>query len=135
MLRAYISLVLAVSNQALTQKSASLRVTQSENPRYTFRCWLIRIGLNGQEFKNCRKHLISHLEGNIAWLHPEDAIKQRKRLKSERITAREQRVEPVREVQQQADNVSDEVAEPQENEREQILEDLEQEETLGATRS
>lgn len=34
-LRAYISLVLAVSNQALTQKSASSRVTQSENPRYT----------------------------------------------------------------------------------------------------
>lgn len=56
-LRAYISLVLAVSNQALTQKSASPRVTQSENPRYTFRCWLIRIGLNGDEFKNCRKHL------------------------------------------------------------------------------
>lgn len=50
-LRAYISLVLAVSNQALTQKSASSRVTQSENPRYTFRTWLIRIGLNGQEFK------------------------------------------------------------------------------------
>lgn len=88
-LRAYISLVLAVSNQALTQKSASPRVTQSENPCYTFRCWLIRIGLNGQEFKNCRKHLLSHLEGNIAWLHPEDAIKQRERLKAERIAARE----------------------------------------------
>lgn len=81
-LRAYISLVLAVSNQALTQKSASPRVTQSENPRYTFRCWLIRIGLNGDEFKNCRKHLLSHLEGNIAWLHPEDAIRQRERLKA-----------------------------------------------------
>ena len=64
-LRAYISLVLAVSNQALTQKSASPRVTHSENPRYTFRCWLIRIGLNGDEFKNCRNHLLSHLEGNV----------------------------------------------------------------------
>lgn len=112
MLRAYISLVLAVSNQALTQKSASPRVTQSENPRYTFRCWLIRIGLNGEEFKNCRKHLLSNLEGNIAWLHPEDAIKQRERLKAERITTREQRVEPVSEVQQQADNLPDENSEP-----------------------
>lgn len=131
-LRAYISLVLAVSNQALTQKSASPRVTQSENPRYTFRCWLIRIGLNGPEFKNCRKHLLSHLEGNIAWLHPEDAIKQRERIKAERQAAREQRVEPVREIQQQADSVPDEVIEPQENEREPIFEDedLEQEETF-----
>ncbi len=118
--------------QALTQKSASPRVTQSENPRYTFRCWLIRIGLNGLEFKNCRKHLISHLEGNIAWLHPEDAIKQRERIKAERQAAHEQRVEPVREVQLQVDNVPDEVIEPQENEREPVLEDedLEQENTF-----
>ena len=131
-LRAYISLVLAVSNQALTQKSASPRVTQSENPRYTFRCWLIRIGLNGDEYKNCRKHLLSHLEGNIAWLHPEDAIRQRERLKAERIAAREQRVEPVREVQPINNNVPDEALEPQENERETIFEDeeFEQEETF-----
>jgi hypothetical protein len=108
-LRAYISLVLAVSNQALTQKSASPRVTQSENTRYTFRCWLIRIGLNGPECKNCRKHLLSHLEGNIAWLHPEYAIKQRERLKAARQAAREKRVEPMRAVQQQSDNVPDEV--------------------------
>ncbi len=126
-LRAYISLVLAVSNQALTQKFASPRVTQSENPRYTFRCWLIRIGLNGAEFKNCRKHLLSHLEGNIAWLHPEDAIKQRERLKAERIAAHEQSVEPVMEVQQQADNVPDETSEPTVSEYD---EDLEQEETF-----
>lgn len=102
---------MSVSNQALTQKSASPRVTQSENPRYTFRCWLIRIGLNGQEFKNCRKHLLSHLEGNIAWLHPEDAIRQRERLKAERIVAREQRVEPVREIQPVNDNIPDEAPE------------------------
>ena len=93
----------------------------------------VALGLNGEEYKNCRKHLISHLEGNIAWLHPEDAIKQRERLKAERIVAHEQRAEPVREVQQQADNVPDEIEEPQENEREQILGDLEQEETLEMT--
>ena len=129
-LRAYISLVLAVSNQALTQKSASPRVTQSENPRYTFRCWLIRIGLNGPEFKNCRKHLLSHLEGNIAWLHPEDAIKQRERLKAERIAAREQRVESVREVQPINENLPEEALEPQENEREAAFEEYEENEEI-----
>lgn len=102
-------------------------MTQSENPRYTFRCWLIRIGLNGSEFKNCRKHLLSHLESNIAWLHPEDAIKQRERLKQERIAAREQRVEPVRDVQEINDNVPDENSEPTVSEYD---EDLEQEETF-----
>lgn len=121
-LRAYISLVLTVSNQALTQKSASPRVTQSENPRYTFRCWLIRIGLNRQEFKNCRSHLLSHLEGNIAWLHPEDTIKQRERLKQERIAAREQRIELMRNVQSINENVPDEISEPTVSESEEVVE-------------
>ncbi|MCM1233713.1 MAG: hypothetical protein NC489_26660, partial [Ruminococcus flavefaciens] len=56
----------------------------------------------------------------------------RKRLKAERIAAREQRVEPTAEVRQEIENVPDEVIEPQENEREPIFEDddLEQEEAF-----
>ena len=94
-IRAYISLVLAISNQALTQKSANPKVMISDNPRYTFRTWLIRMGLNGDEFKNCRTHLLKHLEGNIAWRHPEDAIAQRERLKQKRLAEKESRVSPV----------------------------------------
>lgn len=131
-IRSYVTLALAISNAALTKKFCSPHISESENLRYSARVWLINLGLNGEEFKNCRKHLISHLEGNIAWLHPEDAIKQRERLKQERIAAREQRVEPVREVQQQPNNVPDEVIEPTESECEPILEDedLEQEEVF-----
>lgn len=60
---------------------------------------------------------------------------QRERIKAERITAREQRAESVREVQQQPDNVSDEVIEPTESEREAVFEDedLEQEEAFKMT--
>lgn len=129
-IRSYVTLALAISNAALTKKFCSPHISESNNLRYSARVWLINLGLNGEEYKNCRKHLISHLEGNIAWLHPEDAIKQRKRLKAERIAAR---TEPVRTVQQQDNNIPDEVVEPQESECEQILEDLEQEETLEMT--
>ena len=130
-IRSYVTLALAISNAALTKKFCSPHISESDNLRYSARVWLINLGLNGDEYKNCRKHLISHLEGNIAWLHPEDAIKQRERLKAERIAAREQRVEPVREIQQPTDNV----VESQENEREPILEDedFEQEETFEMT--
>lgn len=124
-LRAYLSLALAVSNQALTQKSASPGLTESPNEKYTFRCWLIRIGLNGQEFKNCRKHLLSHLEGNIAWLHQEDAIAQRERLKQKRIAAREQRVEPVSAVLEESEITPDESFESSESECEDFAEDEE----------
>ncbi len=91
-IRSYLVFCLAISNQALSQKSAQWKPTHSPNQKYTFRTWLLRLGLIGEEFKNCRKHLLSHLEGNIAWLHPEDAIAQRERLKQERIAARSQAV-------------------------------------------
>ena len=35
-----------------------------ENYKYTFRCWLLRLKLNGEEFKNTRMHLLKHLKGN-----------------------------------------------------------------------
>lgn len=108
-IRSYVTLALAISNVALTKKFCSPHISESENLRYSARVWLINLGLNGEEYKNFRKHLLSHLEGNIAWLHPEYAIKQRERLKAARQAAREKRVEPMRAVQQQSDNVPDEV--------------------------
>ena len=83
-IRSYIVLALAISNAALTKKYCSPKVSESDNLRYSCRVWLINLGLNGDEFKNCRKHLISHLDGCISWRHPEDAIAQRERLKQQR---------------------------------------------------
>lgn len=97
-----------INNAAMTKKYCSPRVSHSDNMRYSFRVWLLNLGLIGDEYKNCRTHLLKHLSGNIAWRHPEDAIKQRERLKQERIAAREQRVEPVSEVRQEIENVPDE---------------------------
>ncbi len=91
-LRAELCLILAISNAALTKKYCSPAVSYSDNMRYSFRVWLINLGLNGPEFKNCRMHLLKHLDGNIAWRHPEDAIAQRERLKAEREAARERTV-------------------------------------------
>lgn len=51
---------------------------------------LINLGLNGKEFAAARKVLLSGLDGNSAWLHPEDGVKQRERLKALRIALREQ---------------------------------------------
>lgn len=65
--KAYIQFCLAVTHQALTQKRASAKKTISSNERYTFRCWLLRLGLNGEEFKTCRVHFLKHLAGNSAW--------------------------------------------------------------------
>ena len=78
----------------------------------------MNLGLIGDEYKNCRTHLLKHLTGDIAWRHPEDGVAQRERLRQERIAAREQeqrneppcdeRVEPVSEVREEVGETPDE---------------------------
>ena len=79
-MKSYIQLCLAISHQGLVQKSASRARTQSENEKYTFRTWLLRLGMIGDEFKTARLHLLKNLEGNIAWKDPAQAEEQKKRL-------------------------------------------------------
>ena len=39
----------------------------SDNPKYTMRCFLIRLGMVGVEFKAARKVILRHLSGNSAF--------------------------------------------------------------------
>ncbi|MCI6360570.1 MAG: amidoligase family protein [Eubacterium coprostanoligenes] len=66
-IRSYIVLALALNNQALTQSKASSKKPQVENEKFAMRTYLNRIGLIGDEFKNCRMHLCKHLDGCSAW--------------------------------------------------------------------
>lgn len=70
---AYINLCLAISAQAIAQRSTVMRKTQSDNELFTFRTWLVRLGLNGREFKNTRNHLLANLQGDRAWRYDKDS--------------------------------------------------------------
>ena len=70
---AYINLCLAISAQAIAQRSTVMRKTHSDNELFTFRVWLVRLGLNGQEFKNTRDHLLANLDGDRAWRYDRDS--------------------------------------------------------------
>lgn len=66
--RANITLALAISAQAINQKCTQMRKTEiTENPAFTFRTFLLRLGLIGPEYKNVREHLLVNLEGDRAW--------------------------------------------------------------------
>lgn len=80
-IKTYIQLCLAISHQALIQKSAGRIKTTSTNEKYTFRTWLLRLGMIGDEFKTARKFLLENLDGGIAWKDPEQAVRQKERLK------------------------------------------------------
>lgn len=72
-IKAAIQFCLALTHQAKTTKKAIYRPTVSNNEKYTFRCWLLRLNLNGDEFKTCRHHLLKNLEGNSAWRNSDAA--------------------------------------------------------------
>lgn len=83
--KSYIQLCLAISHQALVQCGASRAKTHPENEKYTFRTWLLRLGMIGDEFKTARQHLLKNLEGNIAWRDPAQAEAQKARLAAKRL--------------------------------------------------
>jgi hypothetical protein len=65
--KSYVQFCLAMSAQAIVQKSAKFAKTETTNTKYTFRTWLLRLGLIGKEYATCRKFLLQNLEGCIAW--------------------------------------------------------------------
>lgn len=110
-IKSYIQLCLAISHQALVQKSASRIKTHPENEKYTFRTWLLRLGLIGDEFKTARQHLLKNLEGNIAWRDPAQAEAQKARLAAKRLAEQQ-------ETEEQQPMVEEEpIAQPDEQEQ------------------
>lgn len=66
-IKSYIQLCMAISALVLHSKSASSARPETDNPKYTFRCWLLRLGFIGEEFETARMHLTKRLPGNAAW--------------------------------------------------------------------
>lgn len=62
-----IQLCMALSSRAKAIKTASPARPETDNPKYTFRCLLLRIGMSGDAFKTAREQLICRLPGNAAW--------------------------------------------------------------------
>lgn len=66
----------AAANQARQLKYASYKASQDDNPKYALRVWLIRLGLNGDEYKETRAALLKGLEGNSAFRGVEPKIEK-----------------------------------------------------------
>ena len=66
-LKAYIQLCLAMSQLAKMVRTASPKPQQTENEKYAFRCWMLRLGFIGDEFATAREILLKNMDGNAAW--------------------------------------------------------------------
>ena len=57
-----------ISPESLNFQHSGLKLTTlGDNPAFTFRTFLLRLGLIGDEYKNVRKHLLANLDGDKAW--------------------------------------------------------------------
>jgi len=65
--KAYTYFVTALCEMAKTQQRVNSTEKQVENEKYAFRCFLIRLGFVGSEYKTVRKILLKNLSGNSAF--------------------------------------------------------------------
>ncbi len=65
--QAYINFVSAICKMSMEQKRIQARDRGTVNEKYTFRCFLLRLGFIGKEFKQDRKILLERLSGSSAF--------------------------------------------------------------------
>lgn len=63
-LKAYVQMCLALVNYANKARNCSPKVLHNGNKKYAMRCWLLRLGFIGPEFKTARGVFTEKLEGN-----------------------------------------------------------------------
>lgn len=68
--KAYTHFVTAICETAKVQHRVSAVDKPVENEKYAFRCFLLRLGFIGSEYKSERKILLSNLSGNSAFKKP-----------------------------------------------------------------
>ncbi|MDR3585264.1 MAG: virulence-related protein [Desulfosporosinus sp.] len=66
-IKAYTQLAALLNQSAKASKHASFKSKDTDNDKFTFRVWLVKIGMIGGEYKIARKVLIEKLEGNSAF--------------------------------------------------------------------
>ena len=64
---AYTQFIAAICKMSTEQKRITARVREVDNEKYAFRCFLLRLGFIGEEFKQSRKILLSNLDGSSAF--------------------------------------------------------------------
>lgn len=64
---AYTAFITALVDMVKRQKRITATERDVENEKYAFRCFLLRLGFIGNEYKTARKILLRNLTGSSAW--------------------------------------------------------------------
>lgn len=81
---AFFQLAAMMNAMALSQKRIQAKEVNTDNEKYAFRIWLLRLGMNGDAYKGTRKVLMENLSGHAAFRTPEEAEKAKAKNKAKR---------------------------------------------------
>lgn len=83
-LRTFTTLCAMMNKQALTQRRIQAKEITEENEKYAIRVWLLRLGMNGPEYKEERRILMRSLSGHCAFRTEEDKARWTQRQNEKR---------------------------------------------------
>lgn len=75
-IKAYSAFITSLAKLAKDQKRVTAKPKEVENEKYAFRCFLLRLGFIGDEYKQERKILLSKLTGSSAFKSTESDSKE-----------------------------------------------------------
>ena len=81
---AFCQLAAMMNAMALSQKRIQAKEVNTDNEKYAFRIWLLRLGMNGDVYKTVRKVLMENLSGHAAFRTQEEAEKAKAKNKAKR---------------------------------------------------
>jgi len=90
-LTAYGHLAVLMNQQAIQQKRIQAKTVDETNERYAFRTWMIRLGMNGDDFKLTRKLLMENLGGSMAFRTEDQAERAKEKLNRQRAELKAQK--------------------------------------------
>ncbi len=65
-IKAYVQFCLALSAKAINSRTVSMEKVDSVDEKHMYGCWLLRLGLVGDEFATCREHVMAGLQDAVA---------------------------------------------------------------------
>ena len=86
-LQAYTQFIEALCKMSANQKRVRAREKAVDNEKYAFRCFLLRLGFIGDEYKQTRKILLKNFEGSSAFRTQEAADKYREKQEAKKADA------------------------------------------------
>lgn len=91
--KTFTKLAAAMNKMAITQKRVQAKDVDDSNEKYALRIWLIRLGLNGADFKADRKRLMTPLSGHTAFRNDAERERWEAKQKAKRDVAKEEQNE------------------------------------------